>query len=188
MWSEKRTFTTWRNDSKPSLRSPASHRGRWVKANWPEVGVSAFLNRIVLCSRHKYCCTSSAEQVEDDRISLVAAQLREKQYKDSPVFGKVPAGIHQRWELLNLDVELTEDQSELTWKCGEFMKIEALSLVHSNRDLTSHRGTSALETSGQGEAESKTCTALDCRFLNTDTLDCLLWCLWWWILASGTGA
>ena len=43
--------------------------------------MSAFLNRIVLCSRHKYCCTSSAE-VEDDKVSLVAAQLGEKQWKE----------------------------------------------------------------------------------------------------------
>ena len=50
------------------------------------------------------------------------------------------------------------------------MKTEALTLVHRNRDHTSHHGISALETSGQGEAESKTCTALDLRFLNTDTL------------------
>ena len=44
--------------------------------------MSAFFNRIVLCSRHKYCCTSSAEEVEDDMVSLVAAQLGEKQWKE----------------------------------------------------------------------------------------------------------
>ena len=50
------------------------------------------------------------------------------------------------------------------------MKTEALTLVHSNRDHTSHPGTRALEMSGQGEGESKTCTALDWRILNIDTL------------------
>ena len=59
--------------------------------------MSALLNGIVLCYRHKCCCKSSVEQMKDDRISLVATQLGEKQSEsNSPVFVKVPAGVHQQ--------------------------------------------------------------------------------------------